>query len=393
MYCIGDSISVPYTTSGSFDSNNTFVLQLSNGNGSFSTFTDLGTMKAGDTSFSIALTSTGSHFRVRIISTVPYVISADNGNDISVNSIPSPHPDASTLPNYYTPSQCHCYFAAGFEGDPIVVEDFSEEPAGSTYLWTFNQDASLSTSSVTSPTVTYATAGPKDGTLTVTAPGGCASSAITFGYQILSCDPAIPANVQIVTDNESGDDSEVWVQAGGTYSIIGSEMGGSQTVFAEPGASVIDEQGGGDFSYATIYLKTGSSFSFNNFGYATVVTDVTNKANVPQNDPNTIAVYTCPNFKFDYSQLPPNLQPPQPSSVSENPPQTISISVLMDQLLVDAENFSISAKVFSMLGTQDLSDNSSGSLDLDLSTLPEGIYFAVIQAGNDREIKRIAVVH
>jgi hypothetical protein len=40
-----------------------------------------------------------------------------------------------------------------------------------------------------------------------------------------------------------------------------------------------------------------------------------------------------------------------------------------------------------------LSQHGSGALDVDLSALPAGVYFAVVESGNDRQVKRIAVVH
>ncbi len=386
VYCVGDTMTVSYSTSGSFNAGNKFIVQLSEANGSFGTFTNLATADTTPGNFKFALTGTGSHFRVRIESTNPYLLSADNGADIEVSSVPAPNPADSKLSGYYTPSECHCYFAAGFEGDPIVVKDFAVEPAGSTYAWTFNEDANPSTSSAASVTVTYATPGAKDGTLEVTAPAGCASSAVPFGYRILSCNPVIPANARIVNDVESGDDSVVWVQAGGTYSLTGSDFPGEQFVFAEPGSSIIDNQNGESFSFATVYLKAGSSFSFGGEAYATVVTDDSNKANVPYSNSGSIALFTCSNFNFDYSKV--------QAGVAENPPPS-NLTILQsgDHLFANDEGLPIEIRISNLLGVEVLSQQGSEALDVDLSLLPAGVYFAVVEAGNDRTVRRIAVIH
>jgi PKD repeat protein len=82
-YHVGDTIIVPYTASGSFGDGNFFSLQLSDSNGSFNTFTNVGhdTLISGQIPF--VMKQPGKHFRVRIASSDPYMPSQDNGTDIT----------------------------------------------------------------------------------------------------------------------------------------------------------------------------------------------------------------------------------------------------------------------------------------------------------------------
>ncbi|MBP0905537.1 GEVED domain-containing protein [Mariniflexile gromovii] len=92
-YCSGASVSVPYTFTGTFISGNVFTAQLSNASGSFASPVSIGTLtstNSGTISATIPIaTSTGSGYRIRIVSNNPAVIGTDNGNNITITAIPS----------------------------------------------------------------------------------------------------------------------------------------------------------------------------------------------------------------------------------------------------------------------------------------------------------------
>jgi len=46
-----------------------------------------------------------------------------------------------------------------------------------------------------------------------------------------------------------------------------------------------------------------------------------------------------------------------------------------------------------LLGAEVLSKRGAGTVGVDLSSLPAGVYFAIVQAGDAREVRKIAVVH
>ena len=372
-YCVGDTLSAAFSASGSFAKDNFFVLQLSDGNGSFNSPTDGAQSASLSGTLAVVLKSTGSHYRVRIASTDPYVTSSTIDSNISVSSYPSPQ-------LIYSTANGTISVIAGTEGDPVHLFDATNEGSGATYFWSFNEDAEPKNSMVDSTIVMYPTAGFKDGTLTVTNSAGC-NKTIHFTIKILGCNPVIPQNVHIVTSSETGYDSIVWVKAAGSYTAGENNVNATQIIFAEPGSAIT----AGRKSMPLIYLKTGATFTDNGADEAIVVL---NSGNVLTFNPNWSQpdTFYCSNLTFDYSQV--------QAGVAENPPPS-NLTILQsgDHLYANDEGLPIEIRISNILGTEVLSEQSSGALDVDLSALPAGVYFAVIEAGNDRAVKRIAVVH
>ncbi len=83
------SVTVPYTTSGTFNNGNIFTAQLSDASGSFASAVNIGTVTA-TTSGSIAATidhttAAGTGYRIRVISDNPVVLGSDNGTDLVID--------------------------------------------------------------------------------------------------------------------------------------------------------------------------------------------------------------------------------------------------------------------------------------------------------------------
>ncbi len=99
----------------------------------------------------------------------------------------------------------------------------------------------------------------------------------------------------------------------------------------------------------------------------------------------SIDTFFCDNLTFDYSQV--------QASVAENPPPS-NVTTLQsgDHLFANDEGFPIEIRISNLLGAEMLSEQGSGVLEIDLSPLPAGVYFAVVQAGNQRLVQKIAVV-
>jgi hypothetical protein len=376
VYCLGDTVWVPYSSSSPFAADNFFAVQLSNVNGSFSTFTNIGNDVALSDSIPVFIGSVGDHYRVRIISTDPYTISADTSPEIRILSFPNPDPiPNTTYINYRT---------AGFVGDEIKFYDYNLEPPGSNYLWKFDQDANTLWSTRDSLTVTYSTDGKKTGSLTVTNIGGC-STTMPFQLRILKCNPQIPDTVHIIKGTESGNSQYVWIKAGGNYtayespnsSILGS------TIYVEAGGSLILQ----NRSTGIYYMKNGSSFFVPNSVDVIPSTVVLNQGNSVQLDRygNIDSIY-CDDLQFDYSQVGGNAD----VSVAENP---LNILNSPNHLQVRNDGAAISATVVNLLGATILSKTEHDILSLDLSALPDGVYFAIVESGNHREMRKIVVMH
>ncbi len=88
-FCPGSNVSVPFTSSGILNPNNTFTAQLSDAFGSFSSPLNIGTF-TGNTSSGVinalipVATTPGSAYRIRVISSMPSFIGSDNGINISI---------------------------------------------------------------------------------------------------------------------------------------------------------------------------------------------------------------------------------------------------------------------------------------------------------------------
>ncbi|MBL4578728.1 MAG: hypothetical protein JKX74_09665, partial [Flavobacteriales bacterium] len=84
----GASVSVPFTSSGTFSSN-TYTAQLSNASGSFATPINIGTLvsdaNSGTVSATIpAATASGTGYRIRVLSNSPPVTGANNGTNLTI---------------------------------------------------------------------------------------------------------------------------------------------------------------------------------------------------------------------------------------------------------------------------------------------------------------------
>ncbi len=98
IFCQGESISIDYTADGYYAVGNQFTAQLSDASGSFASPTNIGTVTATD-SGSIqavipALTTPGSGYRIRVISSNLATTGADNGQDLTINQAQTFYADA-----------------------------------------------------------------------------------------------------------------------------------------------------------------------------------------------------------------------------------------------------------------------------------------------------------
>lgn len=96
-WCYGNTISevLDFNATGVYNAPNVFSAQLSDPTGSFAAPTIIGTLNSsasGNLSINVTIPGTvptGSGYRIRVVSSDPVTIGADNGSDISVNAIPN----------------------------------------------------------------------------------------------------------------------------------------------------------------------------------------------------------------------------------------------------------------------------------------------------------------
>ena len=90
VYCIGDTIAVPFTSTGVFNAGNVFTVELSDANGSFALPTVIGSLAATSASSVTAVIPSvpaGSGYRIRIVASNPVTIGSDNGLDLTISNI------------------------------------------------------------------------------------------------------------------------------------------------------------------------------------------------------------------------------------------------------------------------------------------------------------------
>ncbi|MDP4199671.1 MAG: hypothetical protein Q8922_03610 [Bacteroidota bacterium] len=379
-YCVGDTMLVPYTASGTFASDNHFFVQLSDASGSFVSYTPIGSNAASGGIISVPLNGSGLHFRLRVASTDPYDTSAHNGSDIRVVGYPTVKPmgrrgsqdnDLAQQSRIWV-SQLNRfdtdYRPLALLDEPIVFHD-KYAAAGESFQWHFDQDATISSSTDSVPTISFLSEGIKTGSLTVMNSTGC-SVTDSFNFRIVGCTPVIPPSTVTVTRDTSDIYAvSILVKAGALY-----RTDSFQHIYVEPGGAV---QIAGR---AVVYLESGSSAQFLDGGGGVVIgpTSIT----LPSND--IYDTLYCGSLSFDYSLLAAGV------AVNSIFP---SLHQSSNHLFARAAAESIDLKLLNILGEEVVAKRGMGEIDLDLNTLQNGVYFAVAQAGNQHEMRRVAVVH
>ncbi len=375
-YCIGESGTVSYQSSGAFDSSNVFVVQLSAAGSNFNGWTIIGRATALSGSIPVTFSQTGT-YRLRVASTDPGEFSNDNGADIYVAGLPVPNIYALAsygasldIENNQIDNQI-----VGTQDDSIPIFDLYDDSAVR-HEWTFNQDANISSSTLANPTVLWASSGIKTGSVKTWNSEGCVDTA-SLSIELMSCDPVIPADAHIVTGTETGDYQDVWVKPGGLYN------GGAGAAFVEPGGEMSPQNLGG-WTVDRVYVKRGASFVIGS-GINVYIADLDTAAALSNNG-NVSYILHCDSLQFDYSLV-------EPSGVQTPPPSNVTILQSGDHLFANDEGLPIEIRISNLLGAEVLSEQGSGALDVDLSQLPAGVYFAMVQAGSERQVQKIAVVH
>jgi len=90
-FCAGASVSVPFTATNGFYTTNKFTAQLSDAAGSFAAPASIGTLTSTASSGTIICTIpitalSGTHYRIRVVSSSPVAIGSNNGSDLIINA-------------------------------------------------------------------------------------------------------------------------------------------------------------------------------------------------------------------------------------------------------------------------------------------------------------------
>lgn len=363
-FCTGEVIIARYSEAGGFNADNRFVLQMSDPNGSFGTFSNVAIDSVGSGSFNYTASATGDHLRFRVISTSPYLASSDNGRDILIQGYPA------VTAEVHRPGRREMQ-QISLVGAP--VQFVATANSGDSVLWEFPSDATPQTSTERKPFISFATAGIKWARLTATNRAGC-SRTDSISILIAGCHPTIPAGTRIVTGVEVGaqNDKSVLVKTGASYTVA-SFM---QTIFVEPGAVV---KGSPAQYLSLVYLMTGASEQFDPHGDP--ANFVLGKDAIFGAYDDALDTVRCNDLTFDYSQLTNGVA----LEVNTNQRVTIDRNGTLSWPGLDP----LQVEVLSILGDRVASGQIDINHQLSLSTLPRGSY--VVRA-IDRRVSAIRVL-
>ncbi|MEO6939395.1 MAG: T9SS type A sorting domain-containing protein [Candidatus Kapaibacterium sp.] len=380
LYCVGDTITLQYSTKGSFKADNIFIFQRSSFDNVFTSFINLGTSVTASGSLKVPVLDTADHLPFRVYATDPATASNTVGLNLGIYFHPAPEPKARRVPR-----EGHSSISPiiGLIGETIHVYDNGPETGGSNYFWKFGQDASTAVSTGVFADLTYSKIGTKFDTLTVVNAAGCSATKYKQ-YEIASCDVVIPSGTHIVTGSEAGEYANVWVKAGGNYSPNAQIL--RQTIFVDPGGSVVSSNS----QFGVFYVKLGGSLSllpasiYNaSQGTALLQKGVT----VALLDDGTVDTFYCDNINFDTTQV--------HSGVGRAHPLTISIEQLDDHIeikgLVGEAN---AITVFNLLGREVYSKprTRKATENIDTRSLASGAYYIRVESMQGVLTKGISIV-
>ncbi|MEP7236009.1 MAG: T9SS type A sorting domain-containing protein, partial [Ignavibacteriota bacterium] len=96
---------------------------------------------------------------------------------------------------------------------------------------------------------------------------------------------------------------------------------------------------------------------------------------------------TCRDLQFDYSQVGGS------NEVGPDDINPLNILCTPNYILSSCEGENICISIVNLFGEKILSRTERDDLSLELTSLSDGIYFAIITARDQREIRKIVVVH
>jgi len=181
-FCAGSNISVSFTVKGFYGGINVFTAQLSDGSGSFANPVNIGTLSSTVSGIISAIipsnTLTGTGYRIRVIANLPGYIGKDNGNDITINALPS-------QPGSITGNSIVCHGTVNTYSISPVVGAIS-------YTWTLPSGWT----GVSTSTSIIATAGTTSGNVSVTANGSlCISTPSQLAVTVNTGVPSQPGSI------------------------------------------------------------------------------------------------------------------------------------------------------------------------------------------------------
>jgi PKD repeat protein len=389
VFCAGEEFEIAYTAAGAFTPQNSFVIQMSDANGSFSTFKSIGSLRTTSSGTITATIPTdianGTAYRLRVMSSSPYAVSADNGQNLTMGGVPVPRiGDGPDNRGFYA-----------MLGQPITFDHRSTNAA--TVRWEFGPDAIPPVSIESTPTVTYTTPGYKVVTLTAISAGGCEATdtvSLSSGDRdddymkvlvyVGTCTPRIPAHVKIDSFESTFDSREsgsFWVVPGGVHDEFGPT---NSEFFIEPGGTLYKPS-----YFNVVYVKAGGSLTMPSRSSFVIYED---GASIDEGTRGVLK-NRCDDLEFDYSVAPPYKinqasvakQEEKQGFIYPNPVANTIHRSNSSELLLEARLYNVTGALVAS------SVQPQGSEILSVSTLPAGLYNLELHFADAIRFQKIVV--
>jgi len=222
--CAGQALSVAFTGNGNANSGNVYTAQLSTASGSFTGATSIGTLSSTAASGTIACvipggTVQGTGYRIRVISSLPSVIGANNGTNLTIQN---------TLGATGTISGA----STVCQNQNGVVYSIPTVANASTYTWVLPSGFTITGGANTNSITVSIAANATGGSISVTPSNSCFNGTISGAYAVAV--NLIPGAAGVI----SGNVSVCQGNSGVTYSVT-SIANASSYVWTLPiGASI-----------------------------------------------------------------------------------------------------------------------------------------------------------
>ncbi len=406
-YCVGSDITVNFTADGDFEDNNVFIAQISNDD--FSHFRKLGSIKS-KTSGTIegALPDDlekGDNYRIRVVSSNPYVVGSDNGSDIAVLD-----------PN------CYDYYPSIFIKDANKYQQIFEKNQQIQFdldlnkeysddaNWYFGDGADPQTyTGYDPPTVSYTTTGQKEVTFDMKLPKCCKDRAddsksiyiANFDCTVEINSSAIVDSTSMRIDSFSKNYHHYWIMPNGMLEAWGAF---EAVVIVEIGGEVKIDQYAGNTLF---YLKPASSLIGGEFSNCVVIKEKGASVEKFDTTKNNNKLIECEDLEYVYDKAPKKgieiLIREGFLDVVEHPEEnemTLYPNPATDMLYIDnnlstweiqqagLELYNIYGEIIPAIEHKITSERIS----VDVSALNPGIYYITLSTNNTRFVKKFTVI-
>ena len=390
--CIGYSYTVDYEAQGNFNQDNMFIAQLSYDK--FATFKIVGTTKSTSSGkITITLSTdkpyeTGKH-RLRVISSNPYVVGSDNGEDLQVLSpAPATYSFEEMSPFWFINKNLR--FRLGVRTEPYFKDA----------LWNFGEGANIETyQGLKAPIIQYSTPGIKNIKCSLKLPINCANEAvIETSIKVFDCNVTIEPDAYIDSTTKTIEYSkelkdkyrQVWIMPGAYLTI--KDRAEDMTFLIETGGQLFLSNSG---TKCLFYLKPGASLLTSHAPFQSLFVLAPGSSYKGMPDSSFSTSGECSQLSFNYQNAPiegvrileklgylsvDNNFVESSISISPNPAGEYIEIRKPSEGFEPLEGYSI--KIYNTLGeyvltTPSLRDTPSekGKIRIDVLHLPAGIYF------------------